>query len=63
MSWYVYGLIASVLLGLCNFLYGLFNKNLHVSSILVGISIGLILVGLFIEALAKKNPFALTQGW
>jgi len=37
MSWYVYGLIASVLLGLCNFLYGLFNKNLHVSSILVGI--------------------------
>lgn len=61
MNWYIYGLIASFFLGIYNFLYGLLNKNLGLSTVLIGIGTGVIFTGLVLNLGSKKHSFILSN--
>ncbi|OGK26526.1 hypothetical protein A2954_00995 [Candidatus Roizmanbacteria bacterium RIFCSPLOWO2_01_FULL_37_12] len=63
MSWYVYGLLASLFLGIYNFLYGLLDKKLQISTILIGIGTGIILTGIIYAVIVRKNIFEFNANW
>lgn len=63
MSWYLYGLLAALFLGIYNFLYGFLNKNLGVSSILIGIGIGIVLFGFSIGIFTKGYSLIFSKYW
>ena len=64
MSWYVYGVMVAVILGTYNFLYGLLLRNLGSSTVLIGLGLGVVVVGLAVKALAHEGVSNLSQfGW
>jgi len=64
MSWYVYGVLVAVVLGTYNFLYGLLLRNVGSSTVLVGLGLGILVVGLGVKALAHESMAGFIQlGW
>ena len=64
MSWYVYGVLVAVVLGTYNFLYGLLLRNMGSSTVLIGLGLGILVVGLGVKALAHERIAGFAQlGW
>lgn len=58
MTWYTYGLIAAVFLGIYNFLYGPLGRHVSIGTVLVNIALGMLLVGVVTNIVTKKSSFA-----
>ena len=61
MTWYVYGIMVAVILGTYNFLYGLLLRNMQPSTVLMGLGLGILVVGLSVKNIAHESFANLTQ--
>lgn len=61
MSWYVYGVMVAVIIGTYNFLYGLLLRNIGPSTVLMGLGLGIMIVGLTVKATTHESFVGLNQ--
>lgn len=61
MTWYVYGILVALVLGIYNFLYGLLARNINSSTVLVGLGIGIIAVGLIVKLLTSETAIEVNK--